>query len=168
MIEILLGPCITFSTPHIEEDYSRVRYINIVTKDPYEIKDYKGHTISVPYIDPPYRGFDYEAADTSPYYWDDKSFKGNKRHKVNHPNNRNTESLIFKDCPQDYRLKTGESIEFITCSYDTLLKEIIDCQDWKLLHNQKVELKESSNKDLVIPLVIKWIQDNNVCNLCSK
>ena len=154
MIDILLGTCITMSVPHINNE---VRFINIVTNDPAGApKTRLLQEISTPYIDPPKHGWNYNLADTSPYYWDDESFNGNPNYKINNPNITTEEQVIFKDCPSDPRLKKGEAIEFTTCSFNTNTQTIIDCIGWALLSSQRVVLRETDNRELIMPLLDKW------------
>jgi hypothetical protein len=95
--------------------YDHFNWVSYVEQDPYGINDYDGKVLSTPYNDPPQGGYQYDAADRLPFYWDLTECEG-CRQQHNYQNSRITQTheLVFEDIPADYRLQAGESIEFIT------------------------------------------------------
>lgn len=115
------------------------RYISIVTKDPYGIKTQDGRYLSTRrggYADPPSKGYEYDNADSSIYYWDDRDYSdGRIRHNIRHYKVVSDGKFHFEDVPQDHRLKPGETVDFTTCVVDTLQNnKAIECFDWNLNH----------------------------------
>ena len=95
--------------------YDHFNWVSYVEEDPHGIADKSGQLLSTPYNDPPQGGYYYEAADEFPFYWDVvKCDRCRSRHHYQHPKITQEFELIFEDVPADYRLKRGESIEFIT------------------------------------------------------
>lgn len=95
--------------------YKFFNWVNYVEHDPYGIANYQGHSLSIPYNDPPLGGYQYDAADTHPYYWDIENCQNcRSRHYYQHPEVQQRYSLTFEDHPSDHRLKPGEKIEFVT------------------------------------------------------
>jgi hypothetical protein len=92
--------------------YRSFNWVNYVERDPYGIADYQGNSVSIPYNDPPSGGYQYDAADAHPFYWDiEKCENCRSRHYYHHPE---VKQSSFEDHPTDYRLKPGEKIEFVT------------------------------------------------------
>jgi len=147
---ILIGACITVThtTPNVEN----YRWVNIITQDPHGIKDRQGRLMKEPYLDPPIHGWQYEAADASPYYWDDANFNGNSRHKINHPKNTGEDFITFKDCPAEPRLKRKETVEFTTCLFNTVTKQSEKCIKWALNAKRRSVLR---TEDTLLPLYIE-------------
>ena len=95
--------------------YKRFDWVNYVEQDPYGIADYQGQLLSLPYNDPPLGGYQYETADDHPFYWDIEQCENcRSRHYYQHPKIKQKFALTFEDNPSDYRLKPGETIEFVT------------------------------------------------------
>ncbi|MBE9169662.1 hypothetical protein IQ238_19755 [Pleurocapsales cyanobacterium LEGE 06147] len=95
--------------------YEHFNWVNYVKQDPHGMRDRSGKLLSIPYNDPPKGGYLYEAADELPFYWDMVECEGCRfRHNYQHPKVSNDFHLVFEDVPSDYRLKSGESIEFVT------------------------------------------------------
>jgi hypothetical protein len=96
-------------------DYDHFNWVNYVEKDPYGITNHSGQVLSAPYNDPPPGGYQYEAADELPFYWDmvqcDLCYA---RHYYYNPRFTKPFELVFEDVPSDYRLQPGEVIEFVT------------------------------------------------------
>ena len=149
MFDILLtataGIVIAYTAP-LGQNIENYRWISTVTNDPHGISDSKGTTLSAPYLDPPPTGYQYEAADTSPYYWDDKDFDGRTRHRIDHPKNRNATTLTFQDHPRDNRLKGDEYVGYNTCLVDTTKQNMpIGCVNWILDANNQIQVIPSIN-----------------------
>lgn len=95
--------------------YDHFNWVSYVEKDPHSLADKSGQILSTPYNDPPQGGYYYEGADDLPFYWDlVKCDRCRSRHNYNHPKITKDFELVFEDSPADYRLKRGESIEFVT------------------------------------------------------
>lgn len=95
--------------------YKSFNWVNYVEKDPHGIANYQGHSLSIPYNAPPLGGYQYDAADAHPYYWDIENCQNcRSRHYYQHPEVQQRYSLTFEDHPSDHRLKPGEKIEFVT------------------------------------------------------
>ena len=95
--------------------YDHFNWVSYVEKDPYGIADRAGRQLSTPYNDPPRGGYQYDAADKLPFYWDMVNCdRCQQRHHFQNPHNLRQFELVFEDAPADYRLQPGEAIEFIT------------------------------------------------------
>lgn len=95
--------------------YDRFSWVNYVEQDPYGIIDRQGQLLSTPYNDPPIGGYQYDAADELPFYWDVEECDGcRQRHHYQHPLISQKYQLVFEDIPSDPRLQPGEAIEFVT------------------------------------------------------
>lgn len=95
--------------------YQNLHWINYVESDPYGIDDYQGMPVATPYSDPPPGGYQYDAADRYPFYWDlDKCPYCHDRHHYQHPLVREKYKMTFEDSPTDYRLRPGETVDFVT------------------------------------------------------
>ena len=95
--------------------YKRFDWVNYVERDPHGIRDFQGRRLSLPYNDPPLGGYQYEAADYHPFYWDIEQCENcRSRHHYQHPKIKQKFALTFEDHPSDYRLRSGEAIEFVT------------------------------------------------------
>jgi hypothetical protein len=95
--------------------YQSFNWVNYVERDPYGITDYQGNLVSIPYNDPPSGGYQYDAADAHPFYWDIEECEScRSRHHYQHPEVKQSSYLTFEDHPSDSRLKPGEKIEFVT------------------------------------------------------
>ena len=95
--------------------YQTFNWVNYVEKDPYGMTDYRGNLLSLPYNDPPLGGYQYDAADNYPFYWDIQHCENcHSRYNYRHSKVKQKYALYFEDSPADYRLKEGETVEFIT------------------------------------------------------
>lgn len=95
--------------------YQSFNWVSYVEKDPYGMTDYRGELLSLPYNDPPLGGYQYDAADNYPFYWDIEQCENcHSRHNYRHPKVQQKYALYFEDSPSDYRLKEGETVEFVT------------------------------------------------------
>ncbi len=122
--------------------YDRFSWVSYVEKDPYGITDRQGQLLSTPYNDPPIGGYQYDAADELPFYWDEEECaRCNRRHHYQHPLITQKYQLVFEDIPSDPRLKPGEAIEFVTHlvgikNYDAQNKTA----EWDVLNTFKWQL----------------------------
>lgn len=95
--------------------YDHFNWVSYVEKDPHGIADKSGQLLATPYNDPPQGGYYYDGADEFPFYWDVvKCDRCSLRHHYQSPKITKEYELVFEDAPADYRLKQGESIEFVT------------------------------------------------------
>ena len=95
--------------------YDHFNWVSYVEEDPHSIADRSGQILSTPYNDPPQGGYFYEGADEFPFYWDiSQCDRCRSRHHYHNPKVTKKFELVFEDSPADYRLKKGESIEFVT------------------------------------------------------
>ena len=95
--------------------YQSFNWVSYVEQDPYGMIDYRGNLLSLPYNDPPLGGYEYGAADNYPFYWDIEQCENcHSRYNYRHPKVKQKYALYFEDSPADYRLKEGETVEFIT------------------------------------------------------
>ena len=95
--------------------YDHFNWVNYVEKDPYGIRDNNGQLLTTPYNDPPIGGYQYDGADKLPFYWDlVKCNLCQQRYYFQDPKNSGEFAITFQDSPADYRLKSGEAVEFIT------------------------------------------------------
>ena len=95
--------------------YQSFNWVSYVEKDPYGMADRQGNLLSVPYNDPPLGGYQYDAADNYPFYWDIEQCENcHSRHNYQHPQVKQKYALNFEDSPSDYRLKEDETVEFTT------------------------------------------------------
>ena len=95
--------------------YDHFNWVSYVEEDPHGIADKSGQLVSTPYNDPPQGGYYYEGADEFPFYWDIVNCDRCRfRHHYHNPKITKEFELVFEDSPADYRLKKGESIEFVT------------------------------------------------------
>ena len=95
--------------------YKSFNWVSYVEQDPYGIADYQGKALSLPYNDPPLGGYQYDKADNHPFYWDiERCQNCHSRYYYKHPQIKQKFALTFEDSPSDYRLKPGETIEFVT------------------------------------------------------
>lgn len=95
--------------------YDHFNWVSYVEKDPHGIADKSGRILATPYNDPPQGGYYYDGADDFPFYWDVvQCDRCSFRHHYHSPKVTKEFELIFEDAPADYRLKSGESIEFVT------------------------------------------------------
>jgi hypothetical protein len=125
--------------------YHHFNWVSYVAKDPYGIADKSGKLLSTPYNDPPQGGYYYEAADKLPFYWDvDQCDRCLPKHHYQNPKITNEFELVFEDVPSDYRLKPGESIEFIThlVGVESLDMETSKAK-WHVLYTFKWKLTNS-------------------------
>ena len=122
--------------------YDHYNWVSYVEKDPYGINDQAGQSLSTPYIDPPMGGYQYDAADRLPFYWDMVNCdRCRQRHHFEHPENSEQFELTFQDAPADYRLQPGEAIEFIThlvgvTDYNQQQQQA----EWEVLHTFRWKL----------------------------
>jgi hypothetical protein len=133
MIQIIaIANCVlaTAQVNNIDNIY-KYRWVNVVVGDPYGSPFLHNDTVlNAPYIDPPYKGFRYNKADKSPYYWDDAHFIGEDAYKINSYTNLGV--LKFEDCPNDDRLKEEERINFKTLLVNTDNDSIVYEFNWYL------------------------------------
>ncbi|VEP12224.1 conserved exported hypothetical protein [Hyella patelloides LEGE 07179] len=125
--------------------YKSFNWVNYVEQDPYGIADYQGNLLSLPYNDPPPGGYQYEAADRQPFYWDiEKCENCSSRHYYQHPKIKQKFTLTFEDHPSDYRLQLGETIEFVThlvgvknshLNQERLQWDVLSTFKWQLSNN---------------------------------
>jgi hypothetical protein len=125
--------------------YQSFNWVNYVERDPYGITDYQGNSVSIPYNDPPSGGYQYDAADAHPFYWDiEKCENCRSRHYYHHPEVKQSSYLTFEDHPSDSRLKPGEKIEFVThlvgikisnSDKDRSQWEVLTTFKWQLTNN---------------------------------
>jgi len=95
--------------------YEHFNWASYVVKDPYGIANQSGQMLSTPYNDPPQGGYLCDPADKLPFYWDlENCLNCKSRHHWRNQHNLKQFALVFEDSPADYRLKPGESIEFVT------------------------------------------------------
>lgn len=95
--------------------YKSFNWVSYVEQDPYGIADHQGQLLSLPYNDPPLGGYQYAKADNHPFYWDiEKCQNCHSRYYHKHPRVQQKFVLTFEDSPSDYRLKPGETINFVT------------------------------------------------------
>ena len=95
--------------------YDRFSWVSYVEQDPYGITDRQGQLLSTPYNDPPIGGYQYDAADELPFYWDMEECDGcSPRYNYNHPLVSQQHQLVFEDTPSEPRLQPGEAIKFVT------------------------------------------------------
>lgn len=126
--------------------FDHFNWVSYVEKDPYGIANKAGQQLSAPYSDPPLDGYQYDAADKFPFYWDlVKCDRCQQRHHFENPKNLEQFRLIFYDVPADYRLQPGEAVEFTTNlvgvkSYDIQLNQA----EWEVLYTFRWKLTNSS------------------------
>ena len=126
--------------------YDHFNWANYVEKDPYGIMDRTGQHLVTPYNDPPKGGYQYDSADSLPFYWDlVQCDRCKPRHHFQNPYNSTQYELTFQDSPADYRLQPGEAVEFITNlvgvkQYDPH-KQIAE---WEILHTFRWQLTNIS------------------------
>ena len=137
--------------------YDDLHWVNYVETDPYGIDDYRGVPVVTPYSDPPPGGYQYDAADRYPFYWDlDRCHNCHNRHHYQHPLVRDKYVMTFEDSPTDYRLQPGETIDFVThlvgvkaskSSQDEVSWEIITSFSWELTNTvqgkSQISLRET-------------------------
>ena len=152
-----------------ELGYDHFNWVSYVEKDPYGILDRSGKRMVAPYNDPPIGGYQYDQADTFPFYWDVVNCDHcNERHHFQNYNNLQQFSLVFEDAPADYRLQPGEAVEFLTSlvgvkNINTPKNEaeweILHTFRWKLTnprpnYSQVSLLDTNVNLDLLSPLLV--------------
>lgn len=122
--------------------YEHFNWVNYVEKDPYGILNRSGQKMYVPYNDPPVGGYQYDRADSLPFYWDVVACdRCNQRHYFQNHNNLQQFSLVFEDAPADHRLQPGEAVEFMTSLVG--VKNINREQnkaEWEILHSFRWKL----------------------------
>ena len=135
--------------------YDHFNWVSYVESDPHGISDRTGKLLATPYIDPPMGGYEYDAADRLPFYWDMVHCdRCTQRYNFRHPRNSTPTELTFLDAPADYRLQPGEAIEFITnlvgvTSYDRQQQKA----EWEVLHTfrwQLVNIHANYNQVLLV------------------
>jgi hypothetical protein len=135
--------------------YDHFNWVSYVSQDPYGIADKNGKPLATPYNDPPQGGYYYDSADHLPFYWDvDKCDRCSSRYYYKNPKITNDFELVFKDIPSDYRLKPGESIEFVTHLVGV---ESLDFQAgnarWQPLYTFKWKLTNSPLGEGIVSLI---------------
>ena len=64
-----------------------ISWVNTVKSEKYGIKNRKGKTLKKNYVDPPVGGFQYDGADSYPFYWDMyKCEKCRSKHRLDYYN----------------------------------------------------------------------------------
>ncbi|MCC0176159.1 hypothetical protein I4641_04085 [Waterburya agarophytonicola K14] len=122
--------------------YDHFNWVSYVEKDPHGIVDQSGKRLSTPYNDPPIGGYQYDRADRFPFYWDVVNCDLCKqRHHFQNHNNLQQFELVFEDAPADYRLQSGEAIEFITSLVGVKnINPEEDRAEWDILHTFRWKL----------------------------
>ena len=153
--------------------YERFAWVNYVERDPHGMGDRHGKILQTPYNDPPPGGYQYEAADNHPFYWDIELCDNCRpRHHYQHPQITDKYRLVFEDHPYDPRLESGESVDFVTHLVGVSNNSLNDGQNnwdilttfsWKLItHNPatgRVSLLESNLDPLQLsPALLAQIQ----------
>jgi hypothetical protein len=140
--------------------YDHFNWVSYVEKDPYGINDYDGMPLSTPYNDPPQGGYQYDGADRFPFYWDLTQCQ-RCQERYHYQNDRITQEyeLVFEDIPTDYRLQTGESIEFITHlvgvkNYDSQTEKAA----WETITTFRWKLTNVDGDRGIVSLIAKDIQ----------
>jgi hypothetical protein len=140
--------------------YEHFNWVSYVERDPHGIQDRSGKLVSTPYNDPPNGGYLYEAADELPFYWDMVECEGCRfRHNYHHAKVSSNFNLVFEDAPSDYRLKSGESIEFVThlVGVKSLNLET-NKAEWDVLYTFRWRLSNPVPGKGIVSLVDKNIQ----------
>lgn len=144
--------------------FDHFNWVSYVELDPYGIADQSGKQMITPYIDPPMGGYEYDAADHLPFYWDMVHCDRCKlRYNFKHPQNSGQFELTFLDSPADYRLKPGESIKFMTSlvgvtKYDQQGQKA----EWRVLHTFSWELLNIRPFDNRVYLIDTDIEVNQI------
>lgn len=122
--------------------YQSFNWVSYVEKDPYGMTDYQGNILYLPYNDPPLGGYQYEAADNYPFYWDIEQCENcRSRYNYQHPKVQQKYTLYFEDSPSDYRLKEGETVVFVTHLVGIKKHNIEQNQSsWEVLNTFKWQL----------------------------
>ncbi len=141
--------------------YERFAWVNYVEQDPYGVRDRNGKIVQTPYNDPPPGGYEYDGADNHPFYWDiDECDNCKSRHHYQHPKIISKFQLVFEDHPSDPRLRSGESVDFVTHlvgikkSYSSKKQaewEILSTFSWQLKNTTKQEGRVSLVKNNIDP-----------------
>ncbi|MDJ0531174.1 MAG: hypothetical protein QNJ70_01550 [Xenococcaceae cyanobacterium MO_207.B15] len=115
--------------------YERFAWVNYVEQDPHGIRDRNGKIVQTPYNDPPAGGYQYDAADNHPFYWDiERCDNCYSRHHYQHPKIKSKYQLVFEDHPSDPRLQSGESVNFVTHLVGVKSNSVESNQaDWEIL-----------------------------------
>ena len=160
--------------------YDHFNWVSYVESDPYGINDRSGRQLSTPYIDPPVGGYQYDAADKFPFYWDMVNCDSCiHRYNFQHPRNLAPSALTFLDAPTDYRLQPGEAIEFITnlvgvTSYNhqeqTAAWEVLHTFRWKLVniapnYNQVFLVDSDVTLDKLSPKLVTAMETDGAVSL---
>ena len=149
------GENISLSQLSTDLGYDHFNWVSYVESDPYGISDRAGQELSTPYIDPPMGGYQYDAADRFPFYWDMVNCDSCiQRYNFQHPSNLGQSELTFLDSPADYRLQPGEAIEFTTnlvgvTSYNRQEQKA----EWEILHTfrwQLVNIRPNYNRVFLV------------------
>ncbi len=110
-----LGQSIDLQTLAKSLGYDSFNWVSYVEQDPHGITNQKGQLLTTPYNDPPIGGYQYDAADQLPFYWDVEECHGcSPRHNYQHSLVTQQYQLVFEDIPSDPRLQPGEAIKFVT------------------------------------------------------
>ena len=122
--------------------YDHFNWVNYVERDPYGIIDRAGNRMLTPYNDPPSGGYRYDKADNFPFYWDIVNCdRCNQRHHYQNYNNLQQFKLVFEDAPADYRLRSGEAVEFLTSLVGVTEINLQQNEaEWEILHTFRWQL----------------------------
>ena len=134
------------NTPPIEN----VRWINVVTHDPYENPL---NNVTRSYVDPVLCGaWEWQPnTDCSPYYYDNADHEGTRaRHRVDHYKNHPADNKFrFVDLPNDHRLNKTDAIKFRTCLVDiTENDKELACVSWDI--NRPSGKKQQDNTITIV------------------
>jgi len=144
--------------------FDHFNWVSYVELDPYGIVDQSGTQMITPYLDPPMGGYEYDAADNLPFYWDVVHCNQCKlRYNYLHPQNFNQFELTFLDSPADYRLKPGESIQFMTSLVGvTKYNKQGQKAEWQVLHTFRWELLNVRPFDNRVYLIDTDVEVNQI------
>ena len=146
--------------------YDHFNWVNYVEKDPYGIQDNNGQLLTTPYNDPPIGGYQYDGADKLPFYWDlVKCNLCQQRYYFQDPNNSGEFAITFQDAPFDYRLKSGEAVEFITNlvgvkNYDTQK----NTAQWEVLYTFRWQLTNTRSNYSQVSLIDANVNLSDIAN----
>ena len=140
--------------------YEHFNWVSYVERDPHGIQDRSGELVSTPYNDPPNGGYLYEAADELPFYWDMVECENCRfRHNYQHSKISSKFDLVFEDAPSDHRLKSGESIEFVTHLVGVKSLNLQNNKaEWEVLYTFRWKLTNPVPGKGIVSLVDKNLQ----------
>ena len=144
--------------------YDHFNWVSYVEKDPHGIADKSGRILATPYNDPPRGGYHYDGADDFPFYWDVvQCDRCSFRHHYHSPKVTKEFELIFEDAPADYRLKQGESIEFVTHLVGVKsINSQTKTATWDVLKTFRWKLSNPTPEKGTVSLVDSNVEANNL------